>query len=309
MLVMGRQRRHEKHGKEAHPLAWLRAFVGPLIVLGGWGVISPSYYIGVLAIYVGLAISLFEIVYDPLINKKPLPVLVSALAVVLFLTDWFTIGLVGARPSLNFYSYAMRKGNHSDGTNVNGIIWDSHFTELRVTITNPTGDDYGGLDLAIRPDRFTHEAAILNGPAGCDLSRFSGGSTINVAAVKASGPTTVTATKVGEAVDVHDTKSDEYSTVASDTGYRLRCSTFPANYTLQVVFALVAFKPEAMNNFRPDTQGVSPGGWAMKVSQLPDTYFDSLDARPSPRTVDVVGVYKRLKTFSISRAVDVKDGD
>jgi hypothetical protein len=52
-----------------------------------------------------------------------------------------TINVVAVDTPLNVRSYAMRKGEYPPGTTIGEIHWDSHFTDLRVAITNPFDED------------------------------------------------------------------------------------------------------------------------------------------------------------------------
>ena len=53
------------------------------------------------------------------------------------------------------------------GVTIADISWHSRLTDLRVAVTNATDHDFGDVDLQIRPDSWTHKAAILGDSLGC----------------------------------------------------------------------------------------------------------------------------------------------
>jgi hypothetical protein len=205
---------------------------------------------------------------------------------------------------MDFLSYAMRKANYSPGEDVVGITWNTHFTDLRVAITNPSDDDYHDLDIFIQPDKWNYKALMITKLSGCDLTPIPG-NVFQTARAK-GGTTSITSTRIGDGFDAHDNQGDVFTPLAKETGSRLRCSVFPAHYTAEVIFALVALSP------RLPMPKPSPGKMGMAIAEIAgaDSIFDILDDRPFPLVTLMSGSYKRnLKKYSIRRTIPVSDGN
>jgi hypothetical protein len=227
---------------------------------------------------------------------------------VFLLFDLFTIGIVAARAPISLQSYAMRKGNYNSGTPIGGIIWDSHFTDLRVAVTNPTDDDYESLDLVVQPDQWSHKAAILTESSGCDLSAIDG-NVISFAIAKESGPLTLKATRVGAGFDMQDSSGNTYTSIATESGYRLRCGKLPAHFTIRIVFAVVGVSSLWKTLQVP--QGPL-GTWGMGMAEFSggSSLFDLLDPRPFPSRLTVKGGYlRKLKPFTVVETITVGDSN
>ncbi len=282
---------------------------GGFSLLGGFGLMRVYFWPGIAAVYISMVLLVWAFCFDPLFVKGRLGVQIVGIGLVVILFDVVTIGIVGASAPLELYSYAMRKGNQADGVDVGGIKWNSHFTELRIAVTNPSDEDYRDLDVILQPDRWTYEAVILNRPSTCDLTPIAD-MKLAVGKAKQTGTMNLTITRSGNEVDVHDTQGNEYTTVAYPQGYRLLCSRLPANYTLQTVFALVAAKPDILEKTKLPT--VPQGGVGGAMSEWPDmkSQFDFFDVRPFPLSASIKGKYgKNLKTYSIAKTIKVGDGD
>jgi hypothetical protein len=270
----------------------------------------PFYFwLGVVIVYTGLAALLSEIIFDPELLRRRYQIQVLGIVVVFFLFDWFTIGVVGARAPIILYAYAMRKGDYPAGTIIGGISWDSHFTDLRVAITNPTDDTYEDIDLIVQADKWSYKAALLNTPPDCNLTPI-GGETIFTARTRESGPLTVTTSRVGTGYDAHDSMGNVYTPLATESGYRLVCGKLPAHFTIQLVVAAVALGTLIIDLM--PTHPTDPGIWGTTIEEIAGATspFDLLDARPSPSTVMIKGSYiKKVKPYSITRAVNVENGN
>src|SRR4029077_17201888 len=132
------------------------------------------------------------------------------------------------------------------------ISWNSHFTDLRLAITNPTSDDYQRLDLSLIPDKWVHKAGILDGPPEFALSTIEG-NVIGFAKepIKTSTHHTFTGIRTGSSFEMYDNVGNVYVPLAS-TGYRLRCATVPSHSTIKIVFALVQLRSD-LNPFAQTT--------------------------------------------------------
>jgi hypothetical protein len=274
-----------------------------LSILGGFGMMRYYFWLGVLVVYVGIAALIWEVCVEPELTKRSIWIQVVGIGLVFALFDLFTIGVVAARAPIAFYSYAMRKGDYPAGTVIGGITWDPHLTDLRVAVTNPSDDDYQDLDLAVQPDKWSYKAAIVTSPSGCDLTPI-GGNTVFLARNGKGGSTTVTMTPIGTGFDAHDNQGNLYTSLATESGYRLRCGKFPAHFSVQIVFAVVTVRPDLL----PKQSNFS--GTYMTELTPTKSDFDLLDRRPSPSVVLMRGSFIRvLKRYSITGTINIKDGN
>jgi hypothetical protein len=158
-------------------------------------------------------------------------------------------------------------------------------------------------------DQWLYKAAILDGPQGCDLKVNEGGSVIKETAPiyhdVGKNPDTITATRVGHGFDFHDTMGNTMSTVLTN-GYRLFCSSFPSNTSIQLVFAVVSVQSRYLPSEAP-----APGTWKMGVVPAGVDLIDQLDKRPFPPAVKIYKNYVRaLRKFSSDAViVRVRNGD
>jgi hypothetical protein len=171
---------------------------------------------------------------------------------------------------------------------VGGIEWNPHFTDLRVSITNPTGRDYEKIDFLIYPDSFFYKAAIIDMPHDCEMTALLGSKRMVASMVVngKGGPTTFTTIRTGEIVDFRDTAGNVYIAIASDGGYRLRCQTIPSHSTIQIVFALV--------NANFSVKKPPPGWTSMQANVVTgiESVFDFLGEKPNAKRVIVQGSYQ-----------------
>lgn len=263
------------------------------------------FWPGVAVVYFGIVTILWEVCVEPELIKRRYQFQIVGVVIVSGLFALFTIGIVLARAPIDFYAYAMRKGNYASGTVIGDIRWDSHFTDLRVAVTNSSdNDEYDDVDLSIEPYRLmTNKASILNKTTGCELLPL-GGTGFAVTTAKESGKVDITATRMGSDFDVHDSSGNVYTTLATGPGYRLRCTKLPSHFTLRTVFAVV----NVDESYRPQLKA---GTWGWKGADVgpKKSPFDVLGPRPSPSTVTIKGKYmKDFKKFSVNVTLPVMDG-
>jgi hypothetical protein len=291
------------------PVPWFPRALG-LSVFAGLALMYRYYHLGVLVVFIGFGIWLWEACVDPWVLNRSLQFQISLIVLVLLWIDIFCIGVVGIQAPIAFQSYAMRNGYYPPNTNIAGIIWDSRLTDLRVVITNPIDDDYENLDVKVQPDRWTYRAALLNNP-GCDLSPM-GGNTISSAVNAKGGATTITSTRIGTGFDFQDNVGDVFTVLATEHGYRLRCTTLPAHYTIQLVFAIVSVQSELLRKIGLPHNEIAQGKSGMTIAEIAGTKssFDILGIRPSPSIVVLDGSYTRkFKPFKIAKTLSVADGN
>lgn len=265
------------------------------------------FWPGVAVVYISLGLLVWDLCVDPLLVKSRVWIQIVGIGIVVVLFDLITIGIVGALAPLTFNSYALRNGNYSDGIDIGGIAWNSHFTNLSVAVINPSDDDYGDVDIAIVPDVWTYKAVII-GDSQCKLVSI-GGNTLLTTITKGGGRK-MTMHRLGDKFEAEDEMGDVFTPLATDGGYRLICSKFPRRFTIKLVFATVAVNPDVLRvspkpNLKPGEWGGAFSEWSGVKSE-----FDMLGIRPSPSKVAITGKYVRImKPYSISAVVAVENGN
>jgi hypothetical protein len=273
---------------ERHPLAWLRPFIGPGFIIGGWGVISNSYIVGVCAIYFGLAVLFLEIALEPwIIQRASLPLHVSLMAVCIFFFDVFTIGFVVKPAPINLTAFTTNIDYSSSKNAPAAIAWEPFFTELDLIVTNPTDVMYDNVDLLVRPDFPVMKITQLSNLT--DVS-FEDNYGVNFRA---------TAEEVGATAP-----SVPLEFLATNAGYKVHCQYIPPNSNFKLIMAVVDFK-KPVEDKKP--LGIRPGSTTLDKFATALTYnnkdgqftywYGSLSnkflysPKPTPKTVHVAISY------------------
>lgn len=257
-----------------------------------------SYLWTVILAYAFLGLCGLEIWFEPSLRKVRWPLS----AAIVIATCWFSITVPFAKDPLEVSAY-VPPGGHADAESIGGIAWDSHFTDLRMAMSNSTSNDYQNLDVVVKPDKWTHKAAVLSG-AGCNLSEVGGNVlTMSKMPLKTSTQDSFTGMRIGDSYETYDSAGNEFVVMASESGYRLRCATFPSKSTIKMVFALVAPQP----SLTPHMTGPL-GGFAMDVQTYSGVtaWVEMLNSKPSPGTITITGKYTSgIKPHSIEQAIKV----
>lgn len=286
----------------------VRAFFGPVVAALGASVIGTYYPLGAGLVGLGLFITYLEVVFEPwIVRHTSLRVHCLLMAASLVPLGWFMVSVLSKSAPLSFDSYAIRTDEFSSDGEIARIQWDSHFTDLRVSITNPSEDDYHDVDLVIQPDRWNYKANIFDENTGCLLTPI-GGKTVLIVPSAKGGATRITAHRVGEGFQAEDNSGDVFEPFIEEGGYRLRCAKFPAHFTVQIVFALATGDQKLMSHSMPSQ--LKPGEWGFDVSEIkPISKFELLEPRPTTSQVEIRGRYgSGFKSFSITHEVFVADG-
>jgi hypothetical protein len=290
----------------------LRGLAGSSLIIGGLGVISKElFWPGVVIVYFGCFVLYLETILEPWMLRRALGLQCAFIAGSLGITMWFTLAVVLRSGPMTIESDALRNTNHADGDVVEGIRWDRHFTELQIAVSNASDSDYHDLDIAIQPDTWAFAAAIKNKPSQCELLPIEYANQLRVAIAKSTGAIKGRIVKLGGDFDLNDSAGNAYVTIGRDRGYRLRCTAFPRRSTVLIIFATVAPNPDVLSK-TPVPAVKQPGGLGVGLSEWSGakSEFDLLGDRPNPRFVALNGTYYvGLRRFSLSRTVDVQDGD
>jgi hypothetical protein len=236
-----------------------------------------------------------EILFEPFVRKLRWWLFIFLLVA----TVWFGIAIPFAAAPLEITGY-LRPVDYPAGAPIGGIPWNSHFTDLRIVISNSTADDYLNADISITPDTWTHEAGFPGSSLGCQLVRIDGSIIWGMISSKLGAFTTIIH-RVGEGFEAYDDLGNSYSPLASRNGYRITCAKIPSHSSVQLVFAVVS-----VTHCTPTNPNILPGVGACGRNLPINNIFDALESKPSPKTVLVQGKYVRgLKPYSIRQNINV----
>ena len=258
-------------------------------------------YVAAMAIVgFGFLMLVWEICYEPELLRRPIWAQIVCLGLCFGCFDVVFISCVSAYAPLNTVSYCPRNGQYSPETNISGITWNEHFSDLRVAFTNPTDTEYKDMDMNIFPDAWIYTAVIYDNQRGCSLTRLHG-ATLSTTVTK-GGATKLSGIDVGEDTVVHDNAGDVFEILATKGGYRLICDKIPSHYTIQVVFAVVSLSSLVASNIKGHISALELSGVESK--------FDLFGPRPLPQIVKVERHFtKKYQPFSDNYIVKVKDED
>lgn len=141
--------------------------------------------------YLLLVLIAVEVFLEEWLKKVKYPLLVLDIMAII----WFSVAVTFQVAPLDFNLYAPPQ-DHPSGTVIGGILWHPNLADLRLAITNPSGDDYHGVDILIRPDQWIYKAAIIGDSSSCLLLSV-GGNTVSSTRASKSGKNTTTVVPLG----------------------------------------------------------------------------------------------------------------
>lgn len=274
--------------------SWLRSLLGPSIAATGWQIMSGgSYLLGTLIIYLGFLVWIAEACFDPALPQRrylrwPLSLIGLIFAIL------FTVNVVLRKPPLNTYAFAMRNGNPAEGTDVDGIKWNPHFTELEIIISSPRDNDFNSVNLLVVPDTWTYSVVLSDHPAGCNLEPKQI-EVRTIAHVTSSGNVRPTSAAEDGTFEIHDNQGNVYRVVAWKGAYHLTCDRLPGLSTVKIISAVVS----------PKSNPSSP-----EVHSSDHDLDFMLGSRPSPSALTFIGRYNLgSKQFTLNKITKIDDGD
>ncbi|MGD1097701.1 MAG: hypothetical protein ABSB35_37655 [Bryobacteraceae bacterium] len=264
---------------------------------------GTNFWFAVVLVYAGFTMTVAEVALDPFFLRRSERIQLLAFAAVFCLIAWFTIRipLMNAPLAVDSWIYP---GQHSDVT-IGTIKWNSHFTDLRVTLTNPSPNDYDDLNITLVPKAWIYDATLLDSN-GCTLNRSAGGDVQLVSLdSKVSKHHSFSMRKLPDgSMEVYDSEGNLYHTVATNSGFTLRCSKVASTSTIHLVFAAVS-----QSNDLPEpvaTTHISD----LSVGAFKDftDEFKLFGDKPSVKAIEMRGYYRReKKTFSATLHVPVQE--
>jgi hypothetical protein len=234
-----------------HPIvSFVRALVGPAIVITGWQLMATSCAWGAAIVYFGFLLSLAEWIWEPALLQRPYQIQIALIGIVFSLAAAFTIGVASAPAPVKFKSFE----TNIDYTGANapaGITWNPFFTELDFIVTNPTDENYDNVDLLVRPDFPIAKIAQMSNLQGVSFEdRYGVNMRAKIEEIGKQSPVPV-----------------EF--LATDAGYKVHCGSIPPNSSLSLVMAIVDFKKALPPD--PSKPVVIPSGEDLSHFTIPVT--------------------------------------
>jgi len=251
-------------------LIFFRA-VGPAFAIGGIRLMPSFYTLGVVCVYIGLALSLAEVVREPVLLVKPSWIQIVLIAVVLAMFDWFTIGVVFAPARLDIEAYAIGVP-HFAGDDLGGIKWTDKDTDLRVWIRNPTTEPYQQIDIVIDTNAYLNGAGLLQKIPSCSVG-LSNEMEAHATATDSSGTKHIIGLPIESTLGL---------------GYRILCDQLPALSSIQLVLA-TSINPNGAGLFTEAVQkpNLGVGTPLPTVVMAKGTYISAFRKRNLNKTIDV----------------------
>lgn len=206
-------------------IGWTRAVGLGSTLLGGIMLTqSPSLFpFCVLLVYFGLAVIAFDLLIDPFFEGLKRGWKVAVVGIVIGAFVGFTWFIVLKKSPLQIAAF-MTDADYPKGSVIAGIQWRPEFTEVQVSITNGSPDAYDDLNIVLRPTMPV--AAISQITTLGDVS-FEEKNLFDMRYMSVSG---------GQKDVI------PRDLLATDAGYRVRCTHLPAHAAIRVVLALVDMK-------------------------------------------------------------------
>jgi hypothetical protein len=246
---------------DTHPgVLWVRASSGPVLIIAGLELMPVSYPLGVVFVYFGFALAIYEVVTEEWLRVRPYQFQIALLAVVLALIDIFTITVVAAQYPLGYF--VLVDDGHASGETVDGVAWQPEFNEEKIILTS--GDNsFDNIDLFFELGGTAIQGVVTKGGSHCDLAMpdiINGESYIGHGAYAAG--------MNSKLVQNGQVSNQPLKVFASDT-YRLICHSIPANSSVGVSLLLSGMRVNVSN---ADDKVVIDKGMIRHFSTI-DSYF------------------------------------
>jgi hypothetical protein len=220
---IGQKTRRTKK-KQLHPIfKWLRT-AGGAAELFGWGglMLAGWFWTGVTFIYAGFLLLVVDVWFEPELKRYTGWRVVIGLLLLVFATA-FSLRVVFVNAPLDISAFS-NSAEYPIGTTIAGISWRPEFSELLVSVRNPSEKNYDDVNLLIRPA--FPIAAIAQQTSVPNVSfEDKNGFTMRLMEVTNANVTGV-----------------PLILLATDAGYRMRCSHLAAGEIIKVEIALVDIK-------------------------------------------------------------------
>lgn len=257
-----------------HPaVLWCRNVAAGSTFLGVAGMIlSIQFWWAVAFIYAGLCLFILDLWVEPEFKNRRFWRLSGTAVLVCFLL-MFTWGIVLVPGPIELEAIGI-PGDYPVGTKIAGINWNPAFSDVRISITNQSEQEYDNLNFVLGVSGYIIQAAVQNENSGCTLM-----STSPVIEVHASG------------VDPKTGKpfQQPLTQLGDSSPRRLQCKRFFGKQSVTVMFAIA--------NVRMDLEHAT-------TNVIPDAFYGP---KKMPEWAGISGTYQRgFKPYKIIQKIPIK---
>jgi len=122
--------------------------------------------LGLVIAYVGLLLTLFEVVFEPWLLRRDYRIQIALFGVLISGSVAFTVAYVPVPYSPVFTVMDWGPGFVDANGMVGNVVWKPEYHELRIQIQNPSDMDYTDVTVWVRTDLFIAHVAWMGG-GGC----------------------------------------------------------------------------------------------------------------------------------------------
>lgn len=252
---------------------WMRGLGAAGLAIGcGSLLMSANFWIGAVLTYLGFAAVVVDIWLEPrLINRRKWQAF--SFLLVLAAVAAFSGFIVFVDAPLNIAAL-VTDGEYKTGSSINGIVFRPEFTELRLSISNPSRNPYEDLRLLIKPKEGIAAISQVDGPTASFQSPVSA----RVMMMDKSGNTRV---------------MSGYKLLLTNAGYEMHCDRLSPGTSINIAIALA--EPKQKQN--------GPNYALWNIPEATDVFA----SRPKDvRPIDVTGEYKAVfRTRSLAKQINV----
>jgi hypothetical protein len=197
-------------------------------------IMTSLFPFGVIFFYLGLVLFAFDVRYENFFQGLRLPIRIM-LAVIYLATIVVGSRMWIFRPAPFEVVASSSIPQYGPGSVIDGIAWDSNFSDLHFSIKNPTGIDYDGFDAEISTDLVITAIRQIRGLSECKIESSNPSPELHVQRMVG-----------GQPVGPVDSTPEKYKVIPLDRDgrpilpkfYRIRCEKVPATSQLDFSGAL-----------------------------------------------------------------------
>lgn len=227
-----------------------------------------------------------EIWLEPKLRARRYTRYIGSVAIIGF-AIWFTLSVVFHQAPLHF-SATSYSDEHADGVVSDGITWNSRMAELRITIENPSNEEYHGVDVVLSPDDWVAQVVQQTSIPSCLIGVSDPGNGNLRATSKMPDGSTL---------------SYPMKEIATRAGFRVHCENFPGHSRVVLFVSTLHSVPGQVDSDRAGEYMVSKDGnhWTTSAEELAHRWAP-------PRRVESVSVTASYsgrmgKEFTFKRVV------
>ncbi|MFA5786969.1 MAG: hypothetical protein WDA71_08340 [Actinomycetota bacterium] len=212
-------------------LPLLRSAAGPAFFMGGFGMISSNYWVGVALVYIGIFICFVECCLEPWMLRRSHWYWLIVMSVLISITTIFTISIPLSLAPIKVVA-STDSAVYPEGMEIAGIKWIPEYTKLRVGLINTTRDtDYKDIDFTIEPDKPIAKIGQLSSVPGVSFLGDIGKDTVDI------GGRLVTHAELIIKFSDNSVRNIPVNQLLARS-YRVRCESIPRGSSLELVLAI-----------------------------------------------------------------------